>query len=154
MSEGFKQTGELIKKVRKEKRFTQAELAGMVEVSQGFIADLENGKMTNPNRQKLYQIAKILEIGFNEVWDAISYDEFVLFDQETRGARVKDVTEEYSVNNITDLSAPETKLIICFRALSDTAKQAVLNLITNLEALEKTKNEQSSGVSQWQEKDI
>ena len=147
MSEGFKQTGELIKKVRKEKRFTQAELAGMVEVSQGFIADLENGKMTNPSRQKLYQIAKILEIGFNEVWDAISYDEFVLFDQETRGARVKDVTEEYSVNNITDLSAPETKLIICFRALSDTAKQAVLNLITNLEALEKTKNEQSSGVS-------
>jgi transcriptional regulator with XRE-family HTH domain len=148
MSEGFKQTGELIKKVRKEKRFTQAELAGMVEVSQGFIADLENGKMTNPSRQKLYQIAKILEIGFNEVWDAISYDEFVLFDRETRGARVKDVTEEYSVNNITDLSAPETKLIICFRALSDTAKQAVLNLITNLEALEKTKNEQAPGVSQ------
>jgi transcriptional regulator with XRE-family HTH domain len=143
MPEGFKQTGELIKKVRKQKKITQAKLAELAEVSQGFIADLENGNLVNPNRQKLYHIAKILEIEFNVIWDSISYDEFVLFDQGTRNMRVNEAIEEYKAESI-ELSQQEAEVIFRLRKLAPVAKQAVLNLIANLEDMEKAKNEQAS----------
>jgi len=50
-----KSIGDLIKTVRKEQRFTQAEAAGYLNVGIRFLSELENGKST-------VQLGKVLQV--------------------------------------------------------------------------------------------
>lgn len=53
--------GQNIRRYRKRADFTQAVLAGLVGVSQGYISDLENGKRT-PRVRRIAIIAGVLKI--------------------------------------------------------------------------------------------
>jgi repressor LexA len=52
--------GEFIKKARKEKGVTQLELYKMTGLSQGYIADIENGRIKNPTDKTLDKIGSVL----------------------------------------------------------------------------------------------
>lgn len=57
-----KSLGEIIAKRRKELGITQVELAGSAETSQGYISDLENGKISNPTIGTILKIATVLNL--------------------------------------------------------------------------------------------
>ena len=117
--------GQIIRRLRRARDITQKELGRAVGVAESTISLYESGR----NIPDLNMMRK-LAIYFN-----VSLDYLV----------GNDVTEDQAEN--PGFSAIELELLARFRALSDAAKQAVLNLTSSLEALEKTKNEQSSGVS-------
>lgn len=58
--------GENIKKIRKEKRLTQKELAQRLNVSQANLAQYENGKR-NPKLATLQKIADALEVSVSDL---------------------------------------------------------------------------------------
>jgi transcriptional regulator with XRE-family HTH domain len=118
--------GQIIRRLRRDKDITQRELGKAVGVAESTISLYESGR----NIPDLNMMRK-LAIFFNVSLDYLAGDA---------------VAEEVADYN-PGFSAIELELLTRFRALSDAAKQVVLNLISNLEALEKTKNEQSSGVS-------
>jgi transcriptional regulator with XRE-family HTH domain len=118
--------GQIIRRLRREKDITQKELGKAVGVAESTISLYESGR----NIPDLNMTRK-LAIFFNVSLDYLAGDGAV----EDR--------EKYNPG----LSAVELELLSRFRVLSDAAKQAVLNLISNLEALEKTKSEQAPGVS-------
>jgi transcriptional regulator with XRE-family HTH domain len=118
--------GQIIRRLRREKDITQKELGKAVGVAESTISLYESGR----NIPDLNMMRK-LAIFFNVSLDYLA------------GDGVAEKPAKYK----PEFSAVELELLTRFRALSDAAKQAVLNLITNLEALEKTKNEQAPGVS-------
>ncbi len=65
--------GQRIKKVRKQKRFTQERLAENLEVSTVYISQVENGK-TKLSLEMLVRIAKLLDTNPGYFLTGISYD--------------------------------------------------------------------------------
>ena len=116
--------GQIIRRLRRDKDITQKELGKAVGVAESTISLYESGR----NIPDLNMMRK-LAIFFNVSLDYLAGDS---------------VAEEVTDYN-PGLSAVELELLTGFRALSDTAKQAVLNLISNLEALEKTKRDDQIG---------
>ena len=58
--------GEKIKRLRKERKLNQDELARLLETSQEYISDLERGKK-NPRLNTLQKIAKVLKVDVKEL---------------------------------------------------------------------------------------
>jgi transcriptional regulator with XRE-family HTH domain len=54
--------GEIIRNRRKELGMNQIQLANAANVSQGYIADLENGKIENPTVKTIAKIAAVLNL--------------------------------------------------------------------------------------------
>ena len=54
--------GEIIRSRRKSLKMSQNQLADSANVSQGYIADLENGKVKNPTIQTVVRIAAVLNL--------------------------------------------------------------------------------------------
>jgi repressor LexA len=65
----IKGLGERIKGLRKEKKMTQSSLAELVETSQGYIADIEKGRV-NPSINTLEKIANVLQIQVKCLFDS------------------------------------------------------------------------------------
>lgn len=53
--------GKRIKEIRKERKLTQAQLAELVDCSDGFITQVERG-VTEPSLKRLRRIAKALDV--------------------------------------------------------------------------------------------
>lgn len=138
MTEGFKQTGELVKKVRKQKKITQVKLAELAEVSQGYIADLENGKLKNPASQKLLLIAKILEIPSKQIQDAIWDDQANQFLETISDPSVvsdNEYLDPFAAEETSQVIS-DSELLTRFHNLSTISQQTVKILIENLEKME------------------
>jgi len=54
--------GEIIRSRRKELHMNQVQLAEAANTSQGYIADLENGKIKNPTIKMMVRIAAVLNL--------------------------------------------------------------------------------------------
>jgi len=54
--------GEIIRNRRKSLKMSQNQLADSANVSQGYIADLENGKVNNPTIKTVVRIAAVLNL--------------------------------------------------------------------------------------------
>lgn len=70
----YKSLGESIKARRKELGITQKELARQLNISQGYIADLENGKITNPTTNRINAILDKLGMDSKKLYYVISQD--------------------------------------------------------------------------------
>lgn len=58
--------GSRIRRVRKEKKLTQAQLASMVGISQSTLAELESGESKMPSSETLMGLAK--QLGISQAW--------------------------------------------------------------------------------------
>ncbi len=54
--------GEIIKAKREEKKYSLVDFASMVEISPGYLSQLENGRKANPKLEIILRIIKELEI--------------------------------------------------------------------------------------------
>lgn len=54
--------GEIIKAKREEKKYTLVEFANMVDISPGYLSQLENGKKANPKLEIVLRIIKELDM--------------------------------------------------------------------------------------------
>lgn len=130
----IKLLGEVIKERRANieidgKPMTQKYLADKIGVSQGYIADLENGKKVNPTMKTLTKLADALQVYEEEFLRAITGDEN--FEDNIPAGKLEVIyTDE------------EQKIIERFRKLSDTSKQAFLVFLDYLE--HQNNNEQAA----------
>ncbi len=58
--------GENLKRIRTTKAISQGDIARSLEVSRGFISNIENGK-TNPTLSTIANLAKALGVSTNEL---------------------------------------------------------------------------------------
>jgi len=65
--------GELIKKLREQKGFSQRQLALYAEVSNTEISKIESGERQNPNPEILKKIASALNVDYIEFFKAAGY---------------------------------------------------------------------------------
>lgn len=69
------QLGSRIRSRRKSLKLTQKALAEKLNISQGYIADLENSKINNPSLEKITYIAKELNLPLTDLFsDGFTYD--------------------------------------------------------------------------------
>jgi transcriptional regulator with XRE-family HTH domain len=54
--------GEIIKSKRKEKGYTLSEFAKLIEISPGYLSQIENGRKTNPKLESVLRIIHELDI--------------------------------------------------------------------------------------------
>jgi transcriptional regulator with XRE-family HTH domain len=66
MTESSKQLGANLKKIRVEKKITQAELAETLSVDKSFVSNIENGK-TNPTLSTITNLAESLGVSVGEL---------------------------------------------------------------------------------------
>ncbi|MCI8608440.1 MAG: helix-turn-helix transcriptional regulator [Firmicutes bacterium] len=59
--------GERIQNVRKKKGFTQAQLSEAVDISQGYLSDIESGKEL-PGRDVLFKLCEALDVGLDYLY--------------------------------------------------------------------------------------
>lgn len=62
----YKRVGERICRARKQRSFTQEELAFMSDIDRTYITRIERGKV-NPSLRTLYKIARALKIGLRRI---------------------------------------------------------------------------------------
>jgi len=120
---------ERLKELRIAKGITQLELAKYLDLSTDSTVSLWEKGTNKPNLERAKKLALLFDVSLD----------YLLGEDDEKGKAISE--------RVFAVTTEELELLSRFRVLSDAAKQAVLNLITNLEALEKTKNEQSSGVS-------
>jgi transcriptional regulator with XRE-family HTH domain len=154
--------GAIIKEQRKELNMTQRELAGKIGTSQGYIADLENGKKKNPTSGTLIKLADALKISKEELILAIVPEDKRKQIIEEQNAEYESVTEElteiilsfdkeesYEVKRFLSETRPgeltkELNLIFRFRKLSPISQQTVITLVENLEKIDQAQSEQAA----------
>lgn len=62
------EVGEKIKKIRKERKLTQKQLASIAQISNSFLCDIEKGR-SNPSLESLKDIAKALDKDIRDFFD-------------------------------------------------------------------------------------
>jgi len=67
MESEAKKLGSNLKRIRIEKGISQVDIAQSLNVSRGFISNIENGK-TNPTLLTITSIAKALNVGIDEMF--------------------------------------------------------------------------------------
>jgi len=58
--------GQNLKKIRTKKGISQGDIARTLDVSRGYISNIENGK-TNPTLATISRLAKAVEVSINEL---------------------------------------------------------------------------------------
>ncbi len=66
MTEISKKLGENLKRIRVEKKITQAQLANALSVDKSFVSNIENGK-TNPTLSTITNLAESLGVTVGEL---------------------------------------------------------------------------------------
>lgn len=106
--------GENIKKLRRAKRLTQAELGSKIGTTQKVIADYENG-ISKPPRDRLLALAKFFSVPVETLIGA------------TEICRIPD-PEQFKIHG----NKRTAKLIVAFEKLTETEQRVILNQIQAL----------------------
>lgn len=91
--------GDMIAKVRKEKRITKTELAKLTDINIGHLTHIEKGER-NPSHRALKKICKALDIPYQQLM--YTYDKNITEDQERY-----DVIDHISYNKILAIDSIE-----------------------------------------------
>ncbi|MDA2921040.1 helix-turn-helix domain-containing protein [Desulfobacterota bacterium AH_259_B03_O07] len=121
--------GIYLKNKRKQRNITQENLARALSVSSVFIHQLETGKVDAPSLERCQQMADILELKIEELWNV------------ARNERLNRFMERESIfeDNLEILNEAERMLIKLYRALDDDMKHDFNGMIYML--LRRTENE-------------
>jgi len=95
--------GQVIKKIRKEKKMTSSELAKKAGVSQPYLSQLETGKNNNPTNGVIKKIADGLDVSFIHLLNEVGYFEG-LDDKEKRDESLKSVYAALSIEELDEIS--------------------------------------------------
>ncbi len=121
--------GDYLKSKRKTKSVTQEDLARSLEVSSVYIHQLETGKVDAPSLERCEQLASILEIKIDELWNVAKRERLKRFmDKE-------DIIQE----NLEILTEEEKLLINLYRNLDEEMRKDFSGMIFML--LRHTQNE-------------
>ncbi|MDG5817133.1 helix-turn-helix transcriptional regulator [Chitinispirillales bacterium ANBcel5] len=105
----FMTIGENIRKLRKARGLTQAQLGEKVGARQKVIADYENG-FSKPPRDRLIALANFFDIPVEKIMGK-------------NGAKVEEPTKEHKIHG----NKRTAKLIEAFEQLSETEQRVILN---------------------------
>lgn len=88
--------GEYLKNKRKQKSVTQEDLARYLNVSSVFIHQLETGKVDAPSFDRCQQLAEILQIRIDELWNIAKRERLKRFmeREDIEEERLEVLTEE------------------------------------------------------------
>jgi len=99
--------GEYLKNKRKHKNITQEDLARYLNVSSVFIHQLETGKVDAPSLDRCQQLAEILQIRIDELWNIAKRERLKRFMER------EDINEE----KLEVLTDEEKLLVKLYRSL-------------------------------------
>lgn len=105
--------GDYMKNKRRHKNITQEDLARSLGVSSVFIHQLETGKVDAPSLERCNQIADILEVPIDELWNVAKKERLTRF-MEREG-----ITE----NGFEVLTEGERTLIKLYRSLDGDSRR-------------------------------
>ena len=105
--------GDYLKSKRKQRNITQEELARSLEVSSVFVHQLETGKVDAPCMDRCHQMATILEIEIEELWNVAKKERLKRFME-------KEDIEQDSFEVLTDA---EKALINLYRSLDSDMRR-------------------------------
>ncbi|MEM7008136.1 MAG: helix-turn-helix transcriptional regulator [Thermodesulfobacteriota bacterium] len=105
--------GDYLKSKRKQRNITQEELARSLEVSSVFVHQLETGKVDAPCLDRCSQMAVILEIEIEELWNVAKKERLKRFME-------KEDIEQDSFEVLTD---SEKALINLYRSLDSDMRR-------------------------------
>jgi len=111
--------GDYLKNQRKTRNITQEDLAKSLGVSSVFIHQLETGKVDAPSIQRCHQLANIIEIPFQELWNFARKEKLKRFLER----------EGLAEDNLEVLSEQEKTLITLFRTLDEDLKKDFSGMI-------------------------
>jgi transcriptional regulator with XRE-family HTH domain len=86
--------GKKIREVREEIGFTQGQLAGHADVSQGYLSQLEHGDVRNPSAAVILRLAQAMHVDPDDLFEAAGYPTV---------RTLKEVYEGYEANVDPDL---------------------------------------------------
>ena len=121
--------GIFLKNKRKQRNITQEDLARALKVSSVFVHQLETGKVDAPSLERCQQLAFILGIDWNEIWNVARKERLKRFM----------VREGIYDNDIEILSEGEKLLIKLYRSLDDDTRKDFSGMIYML--LRRTEDE-------------
>jgi transcriptional regulator with XRE-family HTH domain len=105
--------GDYLKNKRRQRNITQEDLARALSVSSVFIHQLETGKVDAPSSERSQQIAEILEIPFDELWNVAKKERLARFMER----------EGISENDFEVLTEIERTLIKLYRSLDGDTRR-------------------------------
>ncbi|HZX14680.1 MAG TPA: helix-turn-helix transcriptional regulator [Thermodesulfobacteriota bacterium] len=105
--------GDYLKNKRRQKNITQEDLARALGVSSVFIHQLETGKVDAPSLERCNQIADILEVIIDELWNVAKKERLRRF-MEREG-----ITED----DFEVLTEGERTLIKLYRSLDEDSRR-------------------------------
>ena len=121
--------GIFLKNKRKQRNITQEDLARALKVSSVFVHQLETSKVDAPSLERCQQLAFILGIDWNEIWNVARKERLKRFM----------VREGIYDNDIEILSEGEKLLIKLYRSLDDDTRKDFSGMIYML--LRRTEDE-------------
>ena len=111
--------GDYLKGKRKLKHVTQEDLANYLDVSSVYIHQLETGKVDAPSLERCEQLASILELNIDELWNVAKRERLKRFmDKE-------DIIEQ----NLEVLTDEEKLLIRLYRSLDEEMRKDFSGMI-------------------------
>jgi len=111
--------GDYLKNQRKSKNITQEDLAKALGVSSVYIHQLETAKVDAPSIERCHQIAGIIEVSFEQLWN---------FARKERFRRFMD-KEGLEEENLEVLNEAEKMLITLYRTLDKDLKKDFSGMI-------------------------
>lgn len=111
--------GDFLKSKRKLKCVTQEDLANNLDVSSVYIHQLETGKVDAPSLERCEQLATILEVNIDELWNVAKRERLKRFMEK------EDILEQ----NLEVLTDEEKLLIRLYRSLDDEMRKDFSGMI-------------------------
>lgn len=105
--------GEYLKNKRKQKSITQEDLARYLNVSSVFIHQLETGKVDAPSFERCQQLAEILQIKIDELWNIAKRERLKRFMER----------EDIDEGKMEVLTEEEKLLVRLYRSLDEDMRK-------------------------------
>jgi transcriptional regulator with XRE-family HTH domain len=119
MSDTLNIFGSFLKKIRKERKITQEQLASALNVSTVYVHQLETAKVDAPSKEKCLVIASTLEVDSDLVWNAAKEQKLLRF-----------LKKENITNNLKEpITYSEKLLLDLFRNLSNDVRKDFIGMI-------------------------
>ena len=110
---------DFLKKIRKNKKITQEQLASRVNVSTVYIHQLETAKVDAPSKQKCVAIAEALDVDYDLVWNTAKEQKLLRF-----------LKKENIKNNLNEpITSSEKLLLDLYRNLSDEVRKDFVGMV-------------------------
>ncbi len=115
--------GVRLRRLRKERNLTQVEVAKAVGIAQSYLSDLERGIETNPSREVIQALAKVLGVRAKELAGAV-WEEPELPLEELQLAEVSNTLLQELTNIWPDLTPDDRETAVAVtRSLWERRKQ-------------------------------